>query len=333
MDDNGRFLKVVTNGKKKFVTVEKWKNTKEGRKNSIEGLAKELGVDRKVVIEALRRTGNYNGMSDAEIAKNLKVGETLVVKDGKVMTEAEAKGINWVEAAKNLAKAGAVVGGVGVFVTMRQFPLILSIGAGEVTILKNIVEYISGSGADKVKNQQLVEIMRENILGKPYVPAGGQSGPKPPACPAGVDCSGGIFWSLRYAMGYEGMGYLKDSKGNSYFNGWNVPLLLEYLPQKEISKDQLQPGNLIYVNYNSNWDGIDSPNDWDHIMMVSKIENGKVFVYSAGKYGTREISLSDFENWALRPEGEKNLTLTYNPVYKYTQINWQELWKRYRYKP
>ncbi|MEJ5285165.1 MAG: hypothetical protein WHS77_08980 [Brevinematales bacterium] len=71
MDDNGRFLKVVTNGKKKFVTVEKWKNTKEGRKNSIEGLAKELGVDRKVVIEALRRTGNYNGMSDAEIAKRL----------------------------------------------------------------------------------------------------------------------------------------------------------------------------------------------------------------------------------------------------------------------
>lgn len=93
MDDNGRFLKVVTNGKKKFVTVEKWENSKEGRKNSIEGLAKELGVDRKVVIEALRRTGNYNGMSDAEIAKNLKVGETLVMKDGKVMTEAEAKGI------------------------------------------------------------------------------------------------------------------------------------------------------------------------------------------------------------------------------------------------
>ncbi len=264
-------------------------------------------------------------MSDEQIAKSLKVGETLVVKNGKVMTEEEAKGIDWGEIGKNVLA-------VGKFIVLSN-PYV-QITMGIIELGKMGYEWISGNGGNKMKNQQLVKIMTANILGKPYVLGGGQSGPKPPASPTGVDCSGGVFWSLRYGMGYEGIGYLRDSKGNSYFNGWNVPLLLQYLPQREITKDQLQPGNLIYVNYNSNWDGIDSPNDWDHVMMVNRIENGEVYVYTAGgKNGTTEKLLSVFENWALKPEPKTNPSLTYNPTYKYMQINWQELWKKYRYKP
>lgn len=235
------------------------------------------------------------------------------MKDGKVMTEKEAGGIG--------AKA------LEFFIKYNPttLPLVLSLEIGA-----RIVNQVKGG--EKEKNRQLVDVMTANILGKPYVPGGGQSGPKPPASPPGVDCSGGVFWSLRYGMGYEGIGYLQDKNGNSYFNGWNVPLLLEHLPQREISKSQLQPGNLIYVNYNKNWDGIDSPNDWDHVMMVSKVENGTVYVYSAGNGKTKEMELKVFENWALHPD-RTNKTLTYNPVYKYTQINWQELEKKYRDVP
>ncbi|URA10584.1 hypothetical protein [Thermospira aquatica] len=67
-------------------------------------------------------------------------------------------------------------------------------------------------------------------------------------------------------------------------------------------------------------------------MMVSKIANGKVYVYSAGEDGTREIMLESFEKWALHPD-KKNPEISYNPVYEYRQIDWRELFKRYRYKP
>ncbi|URA09412.1 hypothetical protein [Thermospira aquatica] len=63
-----------------------------------------LGVSPEKVIEALKRTGHYKGMSDEQIAKSLKVGETLVLKNGKVMTEEEAKGVDWARVGKTVGK-------------------------------------------------------------------------------------------------------------------------------------------------------------------------------------------------------------------------------------
>ncbi|URA10586.1 penicillin-insensitive murein endopeptidase [Thermospira aquatica] len=96
---------MITNGSKITAVVEKWQNTPEGKKNTVEGIAQALGVPVQDVIGALKRSGHYNGMSDSEIKKSLKVGETLVLKNGKVMTEEEAKGIDWGEIGKNLWKS------------------------------------------------------------------------------------------------------------------------------------------------------------------------------------------------------------------------------------
>ncbi|URA10592.1 penicillin-insensitive murein endopeptidase [Thermospira aquatica] len=104
LDMSGRSLKVKVDGKTTNVTMEDWTNTAKGRSNCIEGMAKALGVTPDKVLEALKRTGHYNGMSDKQIAKSLKVGETLVVRDGRVMTEEEAKGIDWAGVGQTVGK-------------------------------------------------------------------------------------------------------------------------------------------------------------------------------------------------------------------------------------
>ncbi|URA09897.1 hypothetical protein [Thermospira aquatica] len=93
-----------TNGGKIAAIVEKWQNTPEGKKNTVEGIARTLGVPVQAIIEALKRSGHYKGKSDSEIAKSLKVGETLVLKNGKVMTEEEAKGVDWARVGKTVGK-------------------------------------------------------------------------------------------------------------------------------------------------------------------------------------------------------------------------------------
>ncbi|URA10590.1 hypothetical protein [Thermospira aquatica] len=164
LDMSGRSLKVKVDGKTTNVTVEDWTNTAKGRSNCIEGMAKALGVTSDKVLEALKRTGHYNGMSDEQIAKSLKVGETLVLKNGKVMTEEEAKGVDW----------------AGVGKTVGKF-LILSTPQGQMTVgtiglVRMGYELLKGNGKTQDLASKLVSTLLRDVVGKPYYKGGGQMG-------------------------------------------------------------------------------------------------------------------------------------------------------------
>jgi hypothetical protein len=278
LDMSGRSLKVAKKGKTTIVEVEKWKNTTEGRKNSVEGIASELGVSKKEVIEALRRTGNYEGMTDEEIGRNLRVGERLVMKDGKVITEKEAGGIGgFFEGIKNWGKSN---------------------WRGVTASVTGLWEGLTGEAENKKKGQQLVSEARKYI-GLPYKFGGGRNGSdlNKNGKPANVDCSSLVIWAFR-GIGYE-----------IPLNIGGTELIKNHLPGKYVPENQVREGTIVVLDYDTSTSKI------DHLMIYTT--NG-VVLHAPGKGKTVEEgwTMKGVSNYLDLYYGEKAKIYFYQPDYR-----------------
>ncbi|URA10666.1 hypothetical protein [Thermospira aquatica] len=303
LDMSGRSLKVKVDGKTTNVTIEDWTNTAKGRSNCIEGMAKALGVTPDKVLEALKRTGHYKGMSDEQIAKSLKVGETLVVRDGRVMTEEEAKGIDF----------------GGLFNGMKS-------------LLNKSLEWMTGlfRGKSTDLDSKLVSTLLSDVVGKPYYKGGGQMEyypgsdgypPKQLVNPDGswayFDCVGGVMYSIRKVSGLDippmGVNVL-------YSQSWLISV-----DEKDIREGVLGFYDYTKKGYNEGY--------WDHVFTIQgKDSNGQWLIITSSSSATQGgPEFVHGKTVSNRPLGGYNRhhEKKYGAIIKYKYIDWSKLSNMY----
>lgn len=113
------------------------------------------------------------------------------------------------------------------------------------------------------KKLEIVRIARDQ-LGKPYI--WGSSGPN------GFDCSGLVLYA------YKESNCRSDLPHNAH---------TLYLMSDKISKDELQPGDLVFANWGKRWDGIIG---WRHVGIYAG--DNKVIHASISRGGVVEDNIS-----------------------------------------